>query len=57
MTLPDHYGKTKIETVRRDFNGLRTAIRAHDNFATEDAWEKCERWIDLWPLNESEVKE
>jgi hypothetical protein len=29
----------------RDFNRLRRAIRAHDSFETEAAWEKCERWI------------
>lgn len=34
------------ETMLRDFNLLRQAIRAHDSFATEAAREKCERWVD-----------
>lgn len=36
----------KVETMRRDFNRLRKAIRAHDHEATEEAWEMCERWVD-----------
>jgi hypothetical protein len=35
----------RVETMLRDFNRLREAIRAHDSFATEAAWEKCERWV------------
>jgi len=35
----------KVETMLRDFNLLRQAIRAHDSFAAEAAWEKCERWV------------
>lgn len=33
------------ETMLRDFNALRKAIREHDSFASEAAWEKCERWV------------
>lgn len=33
------------ETMLRDFNLHREAIRAHDSFAAEATWEKCERWI------------
>jgi hypothetical protein len=36
----------RAQTMLRDFNRLREAIRAHDSFAAEAAWEKCERWID-----------
>jgi hypothetical protein len=39
----------KVETMLRDFDRLRQAIRAHDSFATEEAWEKCERWVSLLP--------
>lgn len=39
----------KVETMLRDFNRLREAIRSHDSFATEAAWEKCERWIGALP--------
>jgi hypothetical protein len=38
-------GTAKAQTLHRDFNALRRAIRAHDTFATEEAWERCERWI------------
>jgi acetyl esterase/lipase len=37
----------RTETMLRDFQRLREAIRAHDSEATEAAWEKCERWIPL----------
>lgn len=39
-------GAAKAQTMLRDFDRLRTAIRAHDSFAVEAAWEKCERWVD-----------
>lgn len=35
----------KIKTMLRDFARLRESIRSHDSFATEAAWEKCERWL------------
>lgn len=35
----------KVETMLRDFDNLRRAIRNHDSFAAEAAWEKCERWL------------
>ena len=41
-----HFGKVRYATIRRDFQQLRLAIRAHDSFAAEEAWEKCERWIE-----------
>ncbi len=44
-TPSDRYGRAKMTTIRRDFDALRTAIAAHDTFATEAAWEKCERWL------------
>ena len=47
--LSDRYGRAKMDTVQRDFDALRQAIRAHDAEATEAAWEKCERWIGFWP--------
>ena len=40
------FGKVKYATIRRDFDELRSAIRKHDSFATEAAWEKCERWME-----------
>mgnify|MGYP003679095582 CR=1 FL=1 len=40
------FGKVKYATIRRDFGELRSAIRKHDSFATEAAWEKCERWME-----------
>ena len=45
--MSTRYGRAKITTVMRDLNNLRQAIRSHDSEATEDAWEKCERWVGL----------
>ena len=36
----------RAQTMLRDFDRLRRAIRAHDSLATEDAFDHCERWID-----------
>lgn len=38
-------GTAKAQTLHKDFNALRIAIRAHDPFATEAAWDRCERWV------------
>lgn len=46
MTDRPFLGAAKAQTMLRDFDRLRAAIRAHDSFATEAAWEKCERWVD-----------
>lgn len=35
----------RAETMLRDFDRLRRAIRSHDSDATEAAWENCERWV------------
>lgn len=40
------FGKVHYATIRADFQRLRVAIRAHDSFAAEEAWEKCERWLE-----------
>lgn len=47
--MPDvpRYGRAKITTITRDFDRLREAIRSHDSFATEEAWSKCERWLEF----------
>lgn len=47
---PTHHGRAKITTIRRDLNRLRKAIRSHDSEATEEAWDKCERWLEALPL-------
>ena len=39
----------KVQTMVRDFDRLRAAIRSHDSFAAEEAWERCERWISVLP--------
>jgi hypothetical protein len=39
-------GLVPVVEMRGDFQELRDAIRAHDSFAAEAAWEKCERWVD-----------
>jgi len=36
---------SRAQTMLRDIDKLRQAIRAHDSFAAEDAFEKCERWF------------
>lgn len=45
MTDQPRFGNAKLSTVRRDFKRLREAIRLHDSNATEEAWDKCERWL------------
>ena len=45
MSDVPRYGKAKMSTVRRDFLRLRDAIKKHDPLATEEAWDKCERWL------------
>lgn len=47
----------RAQTMLRDFDRLRKAIRQHDSEATEAAWEKCERWVDqLRPVSSHEFK-
>jgi hypothetical protein len=47
----------RAETMLRDFDKLRRAIREHDSEATEEAWGKCERWVDqLRPISSNESK-
>ena len=39
-------GLARVETMLRDFNRLRKAIRTdHDIEAAEEALDKCERWF------------
>lgn len=45
MTVQPFVGAAKVETMMKDFNRLRAAIRSHDTVATETAWDKCERWV------------
>lgn len=45
----------RAETMLRDFDRLRQAIQAHDSFAAEAAWDRCERWVDqLRPVTRHE---
>lgn len=46
MKADERYGNAKLATIRRDFDKLRTAIRSHASQDAEDAWEKCERWLE-----------
>jgi len=39
-------GAAKAHTMLRDFDRLRRAIREHDSFESEAAWDRCERWVD-----------
>lgn len=48
----------KAQTMLRDFARLRKAIRGHDSFAAEAAWEDCERWVDqLRPMTGRELEQ
>lgn len=38
-------GLAKTQTMRRDFERLRRAIRKWDAEETEKAWDMCERWV------------
>ena len=46
----------RVETMRRDINRLRRAVKSHDSEATEEAFDKCERWFDqLEPVSGTEM--
>ena len=49
-------GRAKAETIRRDFDRLRKAIRKWDAEETEKAWDKCERWLGCIHLKPEEEK-
>lgn len=34
-----------VQTMLRDFDAHRRAIRAHDSEAAEATWEACEQWV------------
>jgi len=38
--------QARAQTMLRDFDRLRRAIRAWDAEATEIAWRRCEPWVD-----------
>ena len=38
-------GAAKVQTMIRDFDAHREAIRAHDSELAEKTWERCERWV------------
>lgn len=46
MTAP-FVALAKAQTMRRDINALRKAIRNCDIVAADQALDKCERWFDL----------
>lgn len=45
MSEAERFGTTKVSTIIRDFNRLRSAVQAHDPEETEEAWLACERWL------------
>lgn len=47
MTEPLRYGRAKLTTILDDFDALRAAVKAHDSFAAEVAWDRFERWLGL----------
>ena len=47
MASESRYGNTRIVTIFRDFNALRAAIRSHDVIAIDQAWDRCERWLEF----------
>lgn len=47
-------GLARVQTMLRDFNRLRKAIRVdHDIEAAEEALDMCERWFDCLSPNPS----
>jgi hypothetical protein len=45
------YGNVKASTIQRDINRVRAAVRSHDPEATEQAWDKMERWLGVFPMH------
>ena len=48
MSSPERYGNVKLETIKRDFDALRDAVRAHAPERAEEALDRFERWVDLF---------
>ena len=44
--MDERYGRRKFSKMYAELVTLRLAIRSHDPEATEEAWDKCEEWID-----------
>jgi len=58
MTEPTPFlGLARVETMQRDFNRLRRAIRAHDTDASEAALDKCERWFSCISPNQTDAQQ
>lgn len=44
--MSEFVGLAKVQTMRKDFDTLRRAIKSdHDIEAADDAWDNCERWL------------
>lgn len=43
-------GDVPVAEYLEDVSRLRRAIRAHDSFAAEEAWDRFERWITAIPI-------
>lgn len=44
--MPATYGRTKLSKLRAAVQALRDAIRAEGTPAIQDAWDRCEPWVD-----------
>ena len=42
-----HWGKRRIDKMLKEWNTLRKAISSGDIEAAQDAFDKCENWIDF----------
>ena len=45
---------SRAQTMLRDFDRLRKAIRSEGTEAIQDAWDKCERWTSCIDPNAGE---
>lgn len=47
MSRDTHYGAVRIITIRKAYDALRKAVRAHDPEAAEAALDRYEQWADF----------
>jgi len=44
---PERYGRVRVSKVRAAYNDLRTAVRAGDIEAAQEALDRYEQWADI----------
>jgi hypothetical protein len=56
MVMTALYGNRTFRSMYRDINALRDAIRAEGGPAVQEAWDRCEEFIDVVFQKEKDTK-